>query len=113
MRHADYRTTLNHYTMLSLADTSAAMRLLPDGGGTRMEQSVVLETTAREPQQISQQSAHDEAPDEATPRDELAGWRLPSPYRTVERNRPGARRRDKLRRRAPCVGVLAGTEKLA
>jgi len=78
-----------------------------------MEQPVVLETTAREPQQIPQQSAHDEAQDEATPRDDLAGWRLPSPSLALRRNRPCARRRDKLRRRAPCVGVPAGTEKLA
>jgi hypothetical protein len=33
MRHADYRTTLKHYTMLSLADTTAAMHLLPGGRG--------------------------------------------------------------------------------
>lgn len=35
MRHADYRTTLQHYTMLSLADTVAAMTRLPGGGDGR------------------------------------------------------------------------------
>ena len=66
MRHADYRTTLNHYTMLSLADTTAAMRLLPGGTGPRTNQAPVLETAAPHPQQIPQHSAHDEAPPRAT-----------------------------------------------
>jgi integrase len=39
MRHADYRTTLQHYTMLSLADTVAAMKRLPG----------VLPVTKRDP----------------------------------------------------------------
>ena len=35
MRHADYRTTLQHYTRLSLANTVAAMKRLPGGGDGR------------------------------------------------------------------------------
>jgi len=88
MRHADYRTTLKHYTMLSLADTTAAMRLLPGGRGQSAgasgslqpasqaggesagtggsfrpaTQAVVSSDAKLESQQIRQQSEHDLAP---------------------------------------------------
>lgn len=91
MRHADYRTTLQHYTMLSLADTVAAMKRLPGGGAAAVEGPaparrgrvpsaaatagesagdgkpvVSRPTSSSHPQQIPQQSAHDSAPDDAT-----------------------------------------------
>ena len=34
MRHSDYRTTLQHYTVLGLADTAKAINQLPEIGGT-------------------------------------------------------------------------------
>ncbi|HEX6884855.1 MAG TPA: tyrosine-type recombinase/integrase, partial [Planctomycetota bacterium] len=67
MRHADYRTTLKHYTMLSLADTTAAMQRLPGGGGTSApraavsgaeEQAPVSGDRKIGPQQIPQHSEH-------------------------------------------------------
>ncbi|MBK8178018.1 MAG: site-specific integrase [Planctomycetes bacterium] len=49
MRHADYRTTLQHYTMLSLADTVAAMKRLPGGGADVNEQGPLRRTWSRKP----------------------------------------------------------------
>ena len=100
MRHADYRTTLQHYTMLSLADTVAAMKRLP-GGGAEVDKSgpprrewsrkprngagsaASAGTTAGDgkssrargaqpahPQQIPQQSVHDPVPAAAAKCDE-------------------------------------------
>ncbi|MBL8800348.1 MAG: tyrosine-type recombinase/integrase [Planctomycetes bacterium] len=67
MRHADYRTTLHHYTMLSLADTVAAMKSLPGGGATRPKTTPPEpETAAPDPQQIPQHSAHDDTQPVAT-----------------------------------------------
>ena len=75
MRHADYRTTLKHYTMLSHADTTAAMQLLPGGGRDSAPRSPVSVTDAESPvsgdgktgpQQIPQQSEHVPARGEAT-----------------------------------------------
>jgi integrase len=68
MRHADYRTTLKHYTMLSLADTTAAMHRLPGGGGTSAPRAQVSAAEVQapvsgdgktRPQQIPQHSEHD------------------------------------------------------
>jgi hypothetical protein len=68
MRHADYRTTLKHYTMLSLADTTAAMHRLPGGGGTSAPRAQVSVAEVQapvsgdgktRPQQIPQHSEHD------------------------------------------------------
>lgn len=100
MRHADYRTTLQHYTMLSLADTVAAMKRLPGGGADVNESGPLRRTWSRKPrsgdsaaasagstagdgkssgsreaqpahpQQIPQQSVHDSVPDVATSCDE-------------------------------------------
>lgn len=79
MRHADYRTTLKHYTMLSHADTTAAMQLLP-GGRRDSAPRAPVSTTETEapvsgggktgPQQIPQQSEHVPARGEATPCDD-------------------------------------------
>lgn len=66
MRHADYRTTLHHYTMLSLADTVAAMERLPGGGAQRAASAKESESSAKNPQQIPQHSAHDAEPPAAT-----------------------------------------------
>jgi integrase len=66
MRHADYRTTLHHYTMLSLADTVAAMKRLPGGGTTHSTPPDEPDTAAPQPQQIPQHSAHDEEQPVAT-----------------------------------------------
>lgn len=68
MRHADYRTTLKHYTMLSLADTTTAMRLLPGGSGDSAgtgsgfraaTQAAVSGSMKVDPQQIPQHLEHD------------------------------------------------------
>jgi integrase len=65
MRHADYRTTLKHYTVLSLADTTAAMQRLPGGRAESSRKAAVsgAETQAAvsasekvRPQQIPQHS---------------------------------------------------------
>jgi integrase len=95
MRHADYRTTLQHYTMLSLADTVAAVKRLPGGGADVSESGPPRREWSRkprigspspavaageekssgaqphapiasDPQQIPQQSVHDSVPDLAT-----------------------------------------------
>ena len=75
MRHADYRTTLKHYTMLSHADTTAAMQLLPGGRRDSAPRAPVSTTDAESPvsgcgktgpQQIPQQSEHVPARGEAT-----------------------------------------------
>jgi integrase len=75
MRHADYRTTLKHYTMLSHADTTAAMQLLPGGRRDSAPRAPVSTTDTESPvsgggktgpQQIPQQSGHVPARGEAT-----------------------------------------------
>jgi integrase len=66
MRHADYRTTLNHYTMLSLADTMDAMKRLPGGGTTCGVPSVEPGPPAKDSQQIPQHSGHEPARTDAT-----------------------------------------------
>ena len=74
MRHADYRTTLKHYTMLSLADTTSAMQLLPGGrgeaagrgGGFRTATQAAVSGSAKvDPQQIPQHAEHDLARQDA------------------------------------------------
>jgi integrase len=95
MRHADYRTTLKHYTMLSHADTTAAMQRLPGGLGDSAGsvtgfhrasssalqasenavsaspgQAAVCQTEKVEPQRIPQHSEHDPARSGASTCDE-------------------------------------------
>ena len=46
MRHADYRTTLKHYTVLGLIDTAAAMDRLPGIAPERQEEAATGTTDA-------------------------------------------------------------------
>jgi hypothetical protein len=58
MRHSDYRTTLKHYTVLSLADTARAIEQLPlldlaprtaaDSGNHRDEAGLTADESAAE-----------------------------------------------------------------
>lgn len=66
MRHADYRTTLNHYTTLSLVDSRAAMSLLAGGGSVPRGDAEPEAKHSPDPQQIPQQSAHETTPPDAT-----------------------------------------------
>ncbi len=96
MRHADYRTTLNHYTTLSLADTTAAVRMLP-GGSLPKAQAAAQKTSDRAPQQIPQQSAHETVQSGATTCDDET-----SEEDAAHERNPGADRmlRDEVRERA-------------
>ena len=53
LRHADYRTTLNHYTVLGLADTNAALNQLPSIASGPQRQSESATGTCDEPPAIS------------------------------------------------------------
>lgn len=64
MRHADVRTTTQHYTALRVVDTAAALERVPWIG--RADRAAQATGTAgaeapEDPQQIPQQSAHDSA----------------------------------------------------
>ena len=74
MRHADYRTTLRHYTVLGLVDTARAVNELPSIGttghlaqGTGTDGLVVAEFNV---QQNRQQSGAAEPPRDAMTRDD-------------------------------------------
>ena len=60
MRHADYRTTLKHYTVLGLTDTASAVRRLPGVGSPRAEQATG--TAGLDPQQFPQHSGVEMGP---------------------------------------------------
>ncbi len=47
MRHSDYRTTLKHYTVLGLADTSRAINQLPDVKDVAAARAVATGTDGR------------------------------------------------------------------
>jgi integrase len=95
MRHADYRTTLHHDTMLSLADTVAAMKSLPGGGATRPTTTPNPETAAPDPQQIPQHSAHDDKQSVATScREGASGVHRQSAPKSARARRLRARARD-------------------
>ncbi len=59
MRHADYRTTLKHYTVLGLVDSAKAIDALPEIGTTNPQCEQATGTAGSDPQQIPQQSAHE------------------------------------------------------
>lgn len=107
MRHADYRTTLNHYTMLSLADTVAAMKSLPGGGGSARAE--VQETAEPDPQQIPQHLEHDSARQPATACDDGASG-VPAPH--VRKSGRERKFRARMRRGATtCDDEAAGRAK--
>jgi integrase len=73
MRHADYRTTLKHYTVLGLTDTANAIRQLPP---IRADQQLEAKVTGtdhaspgNEPQLKPQQLERETARTRATPRE--------------------------------------------
>ncbi len=119
MRHADYRTTLKHYTMLSLADTTAAMRLLPGGGGDSAgsggrfrgaEQAAVSDSEKVDPQRNPQHSEHDLAHQSASRCDEDSDSSDddPDPKNGGERDL-----REQVRRPARMCSVRGGRRKYA
>ncbi len=57
MRHSDYRTTLKHYTVLGLVDTSAAMNRLPGVASERQVQAATgtTDSAPAAPQRFCQQ----------------------------------------------------------
>ena len=63
MRHADYRTTLKHYTRLELVDAEGAIGKMASVGA---ESSSPPAPVVPDPQQIPQQSAHEAARTGAT-----------------------------------------------
>ena len=63
MRHADYRTTLKHYTRLEPVDAKGAIGKMTSVGA---ESSSPPAPVVPDPQQISQQSAHEAARTGAT-----------------------------------------------
>ena len=71
MRHADYRTTLKHYTVLGLVDTAQAINALPPiGNADASEAEQATGTAGHDPQQIPQQSGHDSVRNRASQCDE-------------------------------------------
>jgi len=134
MRHADYRTTLKHYTSLTLADTTAAMRLLPGGRGESAgtgsgeqpdapadgesagsgrgfrtaTQAVVSNTAEVASQQNRQQSAHDSKRDKATTCDDEAEASRGGLGHNIGRERE---LREPMRRRARLSSVRGGKRK--
>jgi integrase len=117
MRHADYRTTLKHYTMLSLGDTTAAVRSLPGGGGDsagaggrfrRAEQAAVSGSEKVDPQQIPQHSEHDLVLQSASTRDEESGSSDDDPDPKSGSQR---RLRDEARRPARMCSLRGGRRK--
>jgi len=137
MRHADYRTTLQHYTVLSLADTAAAVRRLPGGrgksaatgsgargtaagdadcvssaggsSGFRTAGAVVSAESVSPSQQNRQQSTHDSARDVTTTCDEESE---PSGDDPGPNDRSGRKLREGLRRPARLRSVRGGRRKL-
>ena len=80
MRHADYSTTLKHYTTLHLDDTRRAVDQLPTLTGSEKVSATGTLGVANEarqptrnPQHIPQQSVHDSARQEARACDEGGG----------------------------------------
>jgi integrase len=135
MRHSDYRTTLKHYTMLSLADTTAAMHQLPGARagspalshaeadsavravGSGEHVAAVSGSANTRTQQIPQQSTHDAVPDNATECDEDdeslddgAGSNVPSLRKLRDRTRTRATTRDGSRTRRERVPNPLGTD---
>ena len=78
MRHADYRTTIKHYTVLGLTDTRAALARLPGvstpgtAAATGTDGRRTVEDPQQQPQQLERETARSEAkscgePDEEPP----------------------------------------------
>ena len=100
MRHSDYKTTLTHYTVLGLSDTSKAIDQLP-----RIEEPHREAATGtmgadpqQYPQQYPQQRGRETAPNGATWRDEgsraEASSKEPQPFgraTSCEATRPGGK----------------------
>ena len=88
MRHADYRTTLKHYTVLGLTDTAQAIDQLPDIGPPATEAAQATGTDDSrvliERQQYRQQRKRESAQSGATPR----GEHCHGASDADERNRP-------------------------
>ena len=59
MRHADYRTTLKHYTVLGLTDTAKAISQLPSIQGPQRTLATGTDEGPTDPQQIPQQLQHE------------------------------------------------------
>jgi hypothetical protein len=137
MRHADYRTTLQHYTVLSLADTAAAVRRLPGGRGESAATgkgsraaavpdadcvssaggssgfptagAVVSAESISPSQQNRQQSTHDSARDVTTTCDDECE---PSGDDPGPNDRSGRKLREEVRRPARLRSVRGGRRKL-
>ena len=97
MRHADYRTTLNHYTALTLADTAAALQLAQPVVPT---QETSCGDTDSTPQLIPQQMPHEQMPLDATGSDSSrsesvgkAGQEARNPASAAARRHSAARSR--------------------
>ncbi len=76
MRHADYRTTLKHYTCLEIADTTNAMAQLPSIDLTPQREAATgtMDATPRkDPQLYPQQLTHETARDSAKGRNGQSG----------------------------------------
>ena len=77
MRHADYRTTLKHYTVLGLSDTAAAIKRLPtikrDDRQAARATGTDSATPDSDPQLYPQQSARETVRSPATLRDGETG----------------------------------------
>ena len=103
MRHADYRTTLNHYTTLSLVDSRAAMSLLAGGGSVQHVASEAGAKATTDPQQIPQHSAHETTqPDAMSCRDGASGVEgVPARKRSSRRRLRDPKRADA----SPCDEV--------
>ncbi|MBU6414247.1 MAG: site-specific integrase [Planctomycetes bacterium] len=75
MRHGDYKTTLKHYTVLGLADTSAAVARLPSvsiAGRDAIAATGTDGTLQKQPQLYSQQLGREKGKTGAIQRDELS-----------------------------------------
>ena len=74
MRHANYATTLKHYTVLGLMDTAAAIEDLPDIDRPQRDETKATGTMdaapVRDPQQYPQQLGRETAQPGATERDD-------------------------------------------
>ncbi len=72
MRHGDYRTTLQHYTVLGLTDTAKAIAELPAIGTPDAASAAATGTDDADPQQYAQQCQRETVRSNAAPRGDTA-----------------------------------------
>ena len=113
MRHADYRTTLKHYTVLGLNDMAAAIELLP---GITAAEAVAAKATGTDdlpltgsPQQYPQQLGRETVRNDAA---RCAGGKQLEPAQNAPKTAVNAAGCETKRRCANMCGEVAGVAQL-